>query len=272
MSGSRNSLLLSLAFASLALVAVVRYRHHSSANNTDSKLQPDIQNNLTSEGLVKGTTGVAQVKAETSLDRQPAQTADPLTNFLNSKDPDGNWVIQKSPDGRPSHILGGRIAAGPGVQNISRVLKEVAPHLGVKSDDLRVVKEEDTEGLSNSSQMSQYYGKHRVYGSTLKAFSNPNTDEIYHIVSELRPIETVDTQQRVDRSQAAEIVRKLLATTQINSIKTSKEPLVYGTTATDNQLVWRILVTSEKPTYQSLQFLVATRDGAVVDRRSLLSH
>lgn len=270
MTGSRNRLFLSIALASLALVAVVRYRDHSAANNTNQTQQIDPQISQASEGSAMDTTGSAAVKNQTGFDRQPAQTADPLTNFLKSKDPEGNWVVQKSSDGRPSHILGGRIAAGPGVQNISRVLKEVAPHLGVKSDDLRVVKEEDTEGLSNSSQMSQYYGKHRVYGSTLKAFSNPNTDEIYHIVSELRPIEAVDTQQRVDRSQASEIVRKLLGTTQINSIKVSKEPLVYGTTATDNQLVWRILVTSEKPTYQSLQFLVSARDGAVVDRRSLL--
>ncbi len=222
-------------------------------------------------------TGASEQEAESenlkNQDRKPAQTGsvadpNPLQKYLQSKDPQATWSIQTHPDGRPSHILGGRIRAS----SLSQLLKEVAPLLGVRAEDLRVQTEGEPVNISNSSQMTQYYGRHRVYGAMLKAFSNPNTEEVYHIVNELRVLQEVDTRVTVNRTEAGEIARKALGDAEINVIKISQEPVVYGTTPTDNQLVWRIFITSERPRYQSREILVGAHTGKIVSNQTMLRH
>lgn len=214
-----------------------------------------------------------------SLSRQPAQSAGPsavstdaLLIFLQSKDPQASWNIQKHRDGRPSNILGGRIRLSSGSGALVSLLREISPHLGVRADDLRAQSEDDRTEVSNSSQMAQYYGKYRVYGALIKAFSNLNTQEVYHVVSDLRPIEDVDARISISRTEAGERAQKTFGNAEINVIKISQEPVVYGTTATNNQLVWRVLITSERPRYQSREILVSAQSGDIIHTQSLLKN
>lgn len=215
----------------------------------------------------------------TAQNRKPAQTGnvgqknlDPLQKFLQSKDPQATWNVQTHSDGRPSHILGGRIRMNGGSDSLTVLLKEISPYLGVRADDLRLQTESDRSEVSNSSQMTQYYGRYRVYGASLKAFSNPNTQEVYHIVSDLRALEQVDTRVNVGRDEAGEIARKTMGNAEINIIKISQEPVVFGTSPTNNQLVWRVFLTSERPRYQSREILVSTQNGSVVQNQTMLKH
>lgn len=211
--------------------------------------------------------------------RKPAQSAgltpspvDSLQKFLQTKDSQAMWSVQNHRDGRPSHILGGRIQIGNNAGALTALLKEISPYLGVRGEDLRIHTEDDRTEVSNSSQMTQYYGKYRVYGALVKAFSNPNTHEVYHIVSDLRPLSDVDTRINISRSEAGELAQKTFGNAEINIIKISQEPVVYGTNPTDNQLVWRVLITSEKPRYQSREILVSAQSGSVVHTQNMLKH
>lgn len=236
------------------------------------------KNSLPSNLLSGASSGKPDAKSPAAIvattptptHRVPAQSGEtsPLLAYLMKKDPKNEWTIQSHPDGRPSHILGGRLKSS----SLQGLLKEVAPYLGVRQTDLRFVREEEGGSISNSSQLNQYYGRYRVYGSNIKAFSNPQTMETYHIVSDLRPLEEVDVRQSISREEAGEIARKAFGDVIINSIKVSNDPVVYGTTPNDNQLVWRVQILSEKPRYQSREMLIGAHSGAVVVDKSMLKH
>lgn len=237
-------------------------------NSTDPSMQE--ARNSESVGTPKNILTPDVVK-----DRKPAQSAanretelSSLQKFLQSKDENASWNIQTHPDGRPSHILGGRIQSN----NLQDLLREVAPLMGVRSEDLRARSSDDPSPVSNSAELFQFYSRYRVYGSTVKAFSNPKTQEAYHIVSDLRPLEEVDIRINFNRTEAGELARKTLGTAEVNSINISQEPLVFGTDPRNNQLVWRVFILSEKPRYQSREILVSASSGAIVSNKSMLKH
>lgn len=197
---------------------------------------------------------------ETLRPRQPASPSVGLEDYLRQRDQEGRWNISRHPDGRPSHILGGRIKIRPGRNGFDELV-EIASLLGVKGE-LRAT---DSAG-ANVFQMEQYHSGYRVYGAGIKAFATQDRSEIYHVASELRVIERADLNLRIRAQEAVRRVQEAFDLDASVKIHVSPEPLIYGTNESDNHLVWRLQFTTTHPRFMSHETLVSALTGDIQDR------
>lgn len=211
------------------------------------------------------TESVAQVDEVQPVKRNPA--AKNLIETLTDLDPDARWEVSEHSDGRPSHILGGRIKCPDrecNAKSVYQVLKTIAAAMEVDEKDLR------PGGISvgsNSHAMEQYYKGYPVFNSTIKAFATPNGTEIYHVVNDLRKIDSASTVRNISKTQARNLFAQKFSIEDANRILfVNEEPIVYGQSATENRLVWWVQYGERFPTRRSIDAFVDTESGHITVR------
>ena len=187
-----------------------------------------------------------------------AHESSPLLEFLKSLNAKADWSISAHGDGSPAHILGGQIPL-TGSDGYA-ILKGVAKALGVGDEKLRPKE----KVAAHEYFMEQYEKGFKVYGAQIKAFADDRNTEIYHIANELRVIKSGNWAQNKTASQAADIVRQKYNLDSKANLKMSKEPYVYGTSPTDNSLVWRVQISRIKDGLEAREVLVSASTGEIV--------
>lgn len=231
----------------------------------------DSPKSISSPAPVSAVESVNPTQA--SRDANPAEktlrapAAKTLIETLGPMDPDARWEVSEHADGRPSHILGGRIKCADRECNstsVAHVLKAVAASLDVDGDSLR---QTGISVGSNTYQLEQYYQGYRVFNSSIKAYANSGNTEIYHILNDLRKIESAETKQSISKSEArARFARRFSIEDESKILVVNDEPVIFGETPTKNQLVWRIQYSQRVPTPRSLEAFVNTSDGHITIR------
>jgi hypothetical protein len=240
---------------------------HLSAQNTISEdgdgTQTETQTtkNFHRNSEASSSSSTAMIReAPLQKSRQPA-TLEVLRRFLNQKDSRGKWQISRFPDGRPAHILGGRIALHENY-TATQVLKEVAQAMGLPDDALRSSAERQS---ANTYVMDEYYRGYPVLGANIKAFTTTRNDEIYHIANETREITAADLTVKLSGSDAIDQVRSRYKLDDDVRIHVTPSPWLYGSGPEENYLVYQVQFTTQSPHFSSHEVLVGAGDGRTVD-------
>lgn len=199
-----------------------------------------------------------------ALEREPAQESR-LRDTLARLDPQGSWNITSHADGRSSEILGGRIRFSNPAQ-ATQILKEIAMAEAGGERDLQP----SESGFSNNAfTLEHFYRGHPVFRSWIKGFATAQRNEIYHVTMDLRQIREANLNERVAAEQAAEAVRRRFGLSPETKVRVAPTKWLFGRSATDNFLVWRVQYSTIGAMPDSREVLVSALTGDVVYHRPM---
>lgn len=249
MSRSNMTFVVLVILGAITAGLLVGRGHHDRVS-----MMHEIENTRTGSG---GGEVASEVPTPTDK-KEEAHASSPLLEFLKSLNAKADWSISAHGDGRPAHILGGQIPL-TGSDGYA-ILKGVAKALGIGDEKLRPKE----KGTAHEYFMEQYEKGFKVYGAQIKAFADERNTEIYHIANELRVIKSGDWTQTKTAAQAANIVRQKYHLDNKANLKMGQEPYVYGTSPTDNSLVWRVQISRIKDGVDAREVLVSASSGEIL--------
>lgn len=217
--------------------------------------------------------GIAKVVAtptpqRKTTERVPSnQPIASLEDFLKNQDPGADWKIHRTSEGRTFGIMGGKIKIPQGADGLQELLQSLTPFLIGQTPELVSSTTAVGGPVADIQTFDQRAAGYRVYGAFVRASVLKGSDEVIEISSDLRAVTNVDTQIALSLPQAEVGVRAKYQ--GLARLRIENEPLVYGTTPSENEMTWKFFVTFEKPKYVTREVLISARDGRVVRDRQI---
>lgn len=235
-------------------------RKLAGTENQNSEGQP---NNISSDKKnLNGSTG-----------SRAAQQAE-LAEFLKEKDPDSDWIIETSPNGLVSSMMGGIIPT-VGTDKLAGLefAREIGAILGVDSKDIVIAVSDDKETpASKTFYYDQIYNGVKVYGGYISVFSRNSDGAVYLVNSGVKDLGRVDLSDRITEEKVRASLLNHYADRDPKIEKIKPEKVIFMVEPGRSELAWVGFVITKLPDLQHLEVLISANDGRILHDVNLLRH
>lgn len=184
----------------------------------------------------------------------------------------GRWEVIKNEDGTINAIHGGNIPElGRSPQEIAGFLQQLAPLMGVESDQIQNTRHHQETNLMNTYTSDQVVDGIVVFNGVVRVSVKKEDGSIIAVDSMLREVGPYDKKAALARDEAFVIVMKKYGESKTRVLKGDDRPVLYAHEPDKTQLAWRfeveVLATPHKKVYE---VLVGFQSRAVIYESPML--
>lgn len=205
---------------------------------------------------------------------QNASSAPSMEEFLKKHDPEGEWKVSRTSDGRVIAASGGMIrnVRNSPEQNLQFV-EEFNQTLGVPVNSMVPSSvQHDENPYSRIEQFDQKFGEYEVFGAYTKVFRRAADDSIFYIANETRPVGDVDLRIKYSLQDVREIVLQSYSGKTVTIESSPGKPVVYAPTPGQGELTWQITLRVDRPLFDRRHLLVSASTGKIVKDTTLVKY
>ncbi len=257
-------------------VKIQKSEVESNSNNLEST--SEVSKNLKDDPNNKNDLVAANQKTEspqTPAAARSGASAGDLRGYLLKQDPNADWRVNRTDDGRVVAISGGFIKEDLSTpEKYQQFAENVAAMIGIPQAQL-VASETNLDGGENTAikQFDQELGEYKVFGSYMKVFTRNADGSVFYIANEVKETGEVDLRIKYSFSEVAGIVMKRYEGKKGLQIENSpQKPMVYVLQPGQSELAWEIVLKVEGPLYDRRHIMISATSGNLLKDISLLKN